>query len=98
MTFVWFLLSFLTIATNRWFALFWRKRQIMHSIFGFAATILTVWSGSIAIFQLNGIDPGIHEILGTLITSFVIFITALGMASMILRKLSVWNTKTMKLV
>jgi hypothetical protein len=46
MTFTWFLLAFLTIATNRWFAVFWRKRQILHSIFGFLATALTMASGS----------------------------------------------------
>jgi uncharacterized membrane protein YidH (DUF202 family) len=36
--------------------------------------------------------------MGLFIYFFVVIMTAFGMATMILRKLSVWNTKTMKLV
>jgi hypothetical protein len=98
MTISWFPLAFLTLATNRWGAVFWRKRQILHSLFGFIATILTMYSGSMAIAEVGGIDAQLHELLGTFIYIFVLVLTGLGMAAMILRKLSVWNSKTPKIV
>lgn len=104
MTIAWFPLAFLSIATNRWGAVFWRKRQILHSLAGYIATILTLLSGIGALNQKIGLfgteHPSywFHNYTGFLITIFVIILTALGMAAMIFRKTSVWNSKTMKIV
>lgn len=98
MTIAWFPLAFLTIATNRWGAIFWRKRQILHSIFGFLATFFTMFSGSMAISKLGGLQTGLHEVFGTFIYAFCVIMILFGMATMNLRKLAVWNTKSVTVV
>jgi hypothetical protein len=104
MTIAWFPLAFLTIATNRWGAVFWRKRQILHSLAGFIATFFTMSSGIGAFNKKNGFfgtghpKYWIHNYTSFIITIFVNILTALGMTAMILRQTSVWNSKTMKIV
>lgn len=53
----WFLMGFIQIGSSRWFARYWRKAGYIHNISGGLITVLTLYSGIVAMYNTKGYLP-----------------------------------------
>lgn len=86
MWFSWTILSLVSVISNRYLKHYWRKRQLVHSIAGTVAGILTLSGLLIVISHLDWkLYPGyLHNCLGMIFTVLILFLVAGGVYALCL--------------
>ena len=91
----WFLLGFIQIGTGRWFARFWKKANMVHSLTGIAITLITLIEGISSVYRVGEIEARPHTLAGFVLTCGVTLVSLFGVIAFRVRDIK-WNTPIIK--